>query len=115
MTKKFFYLSILLLSVKSFALTGRQEFVVPYDNADLVFINDIRRLVVLEFKTQSKLTTKEEVRCGVAKMDGNKAKFGENNIIFGDKFAKVNSRIYYYKETKTDLFFYNSLCPALQK
>jgi hypothetical protein len=108
----------ILVSVISFnvmALPGKQEFIVQYGDGELRFINDGRRMVVLEMTSAGQMTTQKNVKCGVVPLENYSAKFGDNNIMFYQDMAVVNERQYFYESNKTDLLFYNDICPKLPK
>ena len=113
--KKIFSLFLMLLSINSIASPGKQEFSVLYDDGELRFINDGNRMVVLEITTTGKVGQSKEVKCGVSPIENNKSIFGPNNITFGPNYATVNNKLHYYESTKTELLFYNELCPKIPK
>lgn len=109
---------MLMLSANTFAITGKQEFLMKYSDEELRFINDINVMYVLQIAKNDKDSLQREgsVKCSMTPLVNNVAKIGNNTIIFYEDFALVNNKKRrFYIENKTDLLFYRDICPKKKK
>lgn len=108
--KRLLILLFAILPITCFAIPGKQEFKVTFDDGYSKYINDGNKIVILEFIKKNPLSNNETVSCFVGPIKNGYAKVGNNDIQFFATYAKVNNRIFNYSEKKTDLFPYFDVC-----